>query len=85
MNWAVVFTDPARRDLKRLDRQVADRILAAIVRLAEAEQGDVKRLRSTGREWRLRVGDWRVIFTFEPSTQTLRVLRIAPRGRAYRR
>jgi mRNA-degrading endonuclease RelE of RelBE toxin-antitoxin system len=35
-------------------------------------------------EWRLRVGDWRVRFTRERDTGVIQVLRVLPRGRAYR-
>lgn len=36
-------------------------------------------------EWRLRVGDWRVIFARDSDAKTLTILRILPRGRAYQR
>lgn len=35
-------------------------------------------------EWRLRVGDWRMIYKPYPSEQRLEILRILPRGKAYR-
>jgi mRNA-degrading endonuclease RelE of RelBE toxin-antitoxin system len=39
----------------------------------------------TGREeWRLRVGDWRVRMRFVAAHRTVVVLRVLPRGRAYR-
>lgn len=84
MSWAVEMTAPARRDLRRLDRQTAARISAAIIRLAESEQGDVKRLTGLGPFWRLRVGDWRVLFVYEFDVQSISVERVLPRGRAYR-
>jgi mRNA interferase RelE/StbE len=82
--WRVVWTKRAQHDLERLDRITGDRIGRAITRLAETEQGDVKRLRGYEDEWRLRVGDWRVRLTFDPATESIEVLRILPRGRAYR-
>ncbi len=39
---------------------------------------------ASSREWRLRVGDWRVRFTREQASRTVYVLRVLPRGRAYR-
>jgi hypothetical protein len=33
---------------------------------AETGQGDVRKLQGPGNRWRLRVGDWRVIFVFAP-------------------
>ena len=84
MSWTVVLTASAQRDLRRLDRPVATRILDALTRLAETGQGHVTRLRGVADMWRLRVGDWRVRFRYDYRTRTLEVLRILPRGQAYR-
>ncbi len=97
MTTETTFAPAARRDLNRLDPQVAQRVLRAVRRYVEADQGDVRRLQAAGGELRLRVGDWRVRFTdrietrpAEPPTtgtvsvRVVEVLRIVPRGRAYR-
>jgi len=84
LSWEVVWTRPALHDLKRLDRQVAQRIADAVKRLAETGQGDVRRLQGSGVEWRLRVSDWRVRFVYDHEGSTLRVARVLPRARAYR-
>jgi mRNA interferase RelE/StbE len=75
---------PARRDLKRLDRPVQRRILDALDRFVAAPRtGDIRKLDSV--QWRLRIGDWRVRFSFDDENQVIIVLRILPRGRAYDR
>ena len=84
MSWTAILTGSARRDLRRLDPPVASRILDALDRLAATGQGDIQRLRGTPSEWRLRVGDWRVRFHYDAAMMTLEVLRILPRGEAYR-
>ena len=84
MTWTVVWTRPALHDLRRLDRQVEDRVRIAVRRLAETDQGDVTRLQEDPPQWRLRVGDWRVRFRFDAPTSTMFVQRVLPRGRAYR-
>jgi mRNA interferase RelE/StbE len=63
---------------------VAARIFDALVHLADTGQGAVTRLQGVANEWRLRVGDWRVRFRYDHRTRTLEVLRILPRGQAYR-
>lgn len=79
-----VFTPPARRDLRRLDRPVQRRIVQALDRLVgDPPAGDVVKLAGVEHEWRLRVGDWRVRFTRDDA-QVVQVLRVLPRGRAYR-
>jgi mRNA-degrading endonuclease RelE of RelBE toxin-antitoxin system len=80
----VIFSGPARQDLRRLDRETARRVTAALTRLAETGHGDVKRLTGHGTELRLRVGDWRVRFERDTTAGSINVLRILPRGRAYR-
>jgi mRNA interferase RelE/StbE len=47
--------------------------------------GDVKRLRGRGDEWRLRVGDWRVRFRVDWERHIIVVIAVLPRGSAYAR
>jgi mRNA-degrading endonuclease RelE of RelBE toxin-antitoxin system len=71
--------------MRRLDRQTAGRVRDAILRLANTGQGDVRRLQGIDPpEWRLRVGEWRVRFAYDFERRTIQVLRVLPRGRAYR-
>lgn len=85
MIWAVIWSEASRRDLRKLDRAVVARIIQATQRLAEEARGDVKRLRGTEDEFRLRVGDWRVRFTFDEDAGELRVIRVLHRKDAYRK
>src|ERR1039457_978193 len=55
---------------------------AALVRFAATGHGDVKSLKDRPGELRLRVGKWRVFFSFEPP-DFIRVLGIDNRGEAY--
>jgi mRNA interferase RelE/StbE len=84
--WRVVVDDRARKDLRRIDPPTRERILGAITRLAHGAElsGDVKRLGGS-REYRLRVGDWRVRFERDDCQRTIIVVRVLPRGRAYDR
>ncbi len=83
MSRQVRWTARARKDLKRLDRKTRDRIIAAVDDFASTGRGDVRRLKVTREPtYRLRVGEWRVIFTIEKWLIIL-VLRVRPRGDAY--
>jgi mRNA-degrading endonuclease RelE of RelBE toxin-antitoxin system len=84
MSWKVVWTRPAAEDMRRLGHTVARRIREAVLRLAESGQGDVKRLQWHEGELRLRAGKWRIRFTFDYEEQASKVLRVPPRGSAYR-
>ena len=64
----VVRWDAAAIDeIQAIPRAQARRIRAAIRRLAETGYGDVKKLAGDPAGiWRLRVGDWRVLFLRQP-------------------
>ncbi|MXY47247.1 MAG: type II toxin-antitoxin system RelE/ParE family toxin [Chloroflexi bacterium] len=80
----IIYNPQARRDLRRLDKVSAMRILNALERLAGDRSGEIRRLRGSPNEWRMRVGDWRVIFEFDMNDQQILVKRISRRDRAYR-
>lgn len=83
--WRVLYTSRARRDLRRLDRQVAKRVILAIGRLsADDPRSDIRKLSGAG-EYRLRVGEWRVRFDRDEASHKIVVLRVLPRGRVYDR
>src|SRR5437763_257965 len=73
--------EEAVQALRLLDRE-ADPLTAL---LDDAPLGDIRRLADISPpEWRLRVGDWRVRFTRDATTRTVLILRVLPRGSAYR-
>jgi mRNA interferase RelE/StbE len=75
----------AERDLRRMPRNTARRIRSKLVALAEdpfARNRNVKKL--SGRDaWRLRIGDWRALYTVDTENHMISVMVIRPRGSAY--
>ena len=88
MSRSVVWTRRAVKDLERADRSDHDRISSAIDGYAETDSGDVRRLVNVHpARYRLRVGNWRIIFTIDhPHYQAgaIVILRVLPRDKAYR-
>jgi mRNA interferase RelE/StbE len=82
--WSVVWTPAAIDDLAELDDPTVARIRRGVQRYAATHRGDVKKLQGMADRWRLRVGDWRVLFRFSPEDLTLIVLRVLNRREAYR-
>lgn len=84
--WSVTYTADALKLLSRMDRDVAERIRSKILALAlnpRAPNNSVKKL--TGVEaYRLRVGDWRVIYTLKHETLTVIVVRVGHRREVYK-
>ena len=70
--------------LTRRDRRSAQRISQAVDRYAEHGHGDVRKLAGLHDQYRLRVGDFRVIFRFENDQLVIVVLRVRNRREAYR-
>ena len=85
MTWEIVWSEPALRDLRRLDAQVARRVASAVAHLAETGQGDVVALKEPLRGFRLRMGDWCITFERDPERGVLTVRRVRHRREAYRR
>jgi mRNA interferase RelE/StbE len=80
---ALRFTRTAEKELRRLDPPIRARVLGALDRLSADDRSlDVRRLTGSA-HFRLRVGDWRVIFDYDRATQTVPVRHVLPRGREY--
>jgi mRNA interferase RelE/StbE len=83
--WSVRYTVEAIRALTDMDRTIARRVRAKILALARdprAPNNNVRKL--AGIEgYRLRVGDWRVIFTLKHDIMTVVVIRIGHRREIY--
>jgi mRNA interferase RelE/StbE len=72
----------ARADLRKLDREMAMRILIALTRYGDTGEGDVKPLTDRDGLYRLRVGKWRLFFDLD-APDTVRIHGIDNRGQAY--
>jgi mRNA interferase RelE/StbE len=72
----------ARADLRKLDREMAMRILLTLTRYGDTGEGDVKMLTDRDGLYRLRVGKWRIFFDLD-SPSTVRIHGVDNRGQAY--
>jgi mRNA interferase RelE/StbE len=85
MPWSLHVTRTARKDLSNLPAREREAVRDALDRLAlDPVRTDFRKLAGRGNEWRLRVGRWRVIVEMDNAAGLLRILRVLPRGRAYR-
>lgn len=83
MKYTVGLKPRATKDLRRLQKQDATRVADALERLTDDLSGDVKRLTNFSPEYRLRVGQYRVLFEIENEKEIV-VYRIVHRCEAYR-
>ena len=79
----VEWTDAARSDVRLIDRATAMRILEGLAGFLLTDEGDVRLLKdSDPREYRLRIGDYRI--RFHDVGDTLQILSVRHRREAYR-
>lgn len=81
----LVLTRLAEDDLSRMPQRDRAAVAGALDRLSE-ESGnvDIRKLEGRENEWRMRVGRWRVRFTYEDDSDAILILRILDRRDAYR-
>ena len=79
-----VLSDAATRDIRRISRRIRERVFSALDRYVESGIGDIRKLAGRQDEWRLRVGDFRVLFQRNEAEQRIEVLTVRHRREAYR-
>lgn len=83
--WAIAITRGAEKDLDRLAPTVQGRVAQAVERWSTTGSGDIRSIQNLGdATHRLRVGDWRVLLALDPSRHAATILRVLPRGAAYK-
>lgn len=82
MKYDVQLKPGAIKDIKRMPARIQSRVLAKIETMSTDLKGDVKRLTGFTSEYRLRVGDYRVLFEIEGKSVV--VYRVRHRREAYR-
>ena len=89
MSWQIEVKPTAEKQYRKLDKKTRVRIKEALYSLEQAptpfHHKDVRALTGELRgDWRLRVGEWRILFTPYSEQKILYVYAILPRGEAYK-
>lgn len=89
MAWTIEFAESAAKQLSKLDRQIARR-LVSFVRMRIATLDDPRSLGAAlkgddlGEFWKYRVGDYRLIARIEDQRVTIVIVRLGHRSDVYR-
>jgi mRNA interferase RelE/StbE len=84
VKYSVEVKQSAQRELDALDDRLFTRIDRKILALAgDPRPAGCKKLRGYKDQWRIRVGDWRVLYIINDEAKVVSVTRIAHRGEAY--
>ena len=89
MVWAIEFDEAAKKELAKLDRQVARRLLdfltQRVISLNDPRSvGQALKGSKLGEFWKYRVADFRIIANIQDQKMIILVLRVGSRRDIYR-
>ena len=82
MSYEITFTDTSRRQFRKLEKEVQERMIKALERIRIRPESYVKKLVGDP-GYRLRVGDYRVILDIKKSELIILVIKIGHRKNIY--
>lgn len=87
MTFSVIYTTRARKDLRHLTRDVAQKCIRGISRIKDDPFSFVKKLKGSKQAplYSLRIGDYRAILSIEEDRIIIFVLEIGHRSTIYRK
>lgn len=85
MSYELHIERHAEKDLNKLEESFFIAIATKIKRLADnPHPRGSKKITGSQNDWRLRVGDYRVLYEIDSKTKTIRIMRVKHRREAYR-
>jgi mRNA interferase RelE/StbE len=82
--YSVELKPSARKELERLTPKLIERIFPKLEALAkEPRPQGCKKLKGGQQEWRIRVGDYRVVYTIDDAKRRVSVTRVRHRSEVY--
>lgn len=83
-NYTLIFEPPAWRELMALPEEAQNRILDAAYRLeSQPRLSGCKKLKGAGNKYRIRVGNYRLIYTIEDDVLVVLVVQVGKRDEVY--
>ncbi len=83
MSYKITFTDTSRKQFRKLEKDVQERIIKALERIRIRPESFVKKLVGD-LGYRLRVGDYRIILDIKKSELIILVIKIGHRKNIYK-
>ena len=82
--YAVEVKPPARKELEALPDDMLRRVVGKLESLGDNPRPDgCRKLKGYRDQWRVRVGDWRVVYVINDTAKLVSVTRIAHRREVY--
>ena len=85
-SYKVQWKQSAKKELKKLDKQTIRRILQAVEKLAnDPYSRGCKKLVGSKSIYRIRVGDYRIVYDTQPLVLTVEIIKVGHRREVYRK
>ena len=84
--YEVLLERRAQRDIKKLPADVFHRIIPSIRALAEdPKPPGCRKITGSKNDWRIRIGEYRVIYEIDEHAEAVKVMRIRHRKEVYKK
>jgi mRNA interferase RelE/StbE len=84
-SYRVSLTSSTEKELRALPTKMVARIMPRLEHLASVPRPrGCKKLKGGEKEWRIRLGDYRVVYVIDDAARTVDVTRIAHRREVYK-
>lgn len=80
----IIIEPSARRDIKHLDKTTQRRVMSALDDFADGQQVDIRKMKGTESQYRIRVGDYRIVLEVVVIDNVAYILRVRHRREVYR-
>ena len=84
MSYEIIFTDTSRKQFKKFEKDIQERIIKAIERIRIRPEAHIKKLVGDP-GYRLRVGEYRIILDIEKEKLIILVIKIGHRKNVYKK
>ena len=85
MTYSVTTSRSADRDIRRLDARIRRQVFTKLLALKDNPRPpDVNLLQRRDRSYRVRSGEYRILYEIDEATKTVLVLRVGHRREVYR-
>ncbi|AFZ51964.1 type II toxin-antitoxin system RelE family toxin [Dactylococcopsis salina] len=83
--YKIEWKQSAKKEIKKLDKTIISKILEAVAVLAEnPHPRSSKKLKGTENTYRIRIGNYRVVYSVFPSVLTIEIVKVGHRKSIYR-
>ena len=84
--YRVLLERRSERDLKKLPAEIFHRIIPQIKSLSEnSHPSGCRKITASENAWRIRVGEYRIVYEVDSRGKTVRVMRVRHRKDVYKR